>query len=157
MLMAFLHRVPHERLLWYCTMGLALCTGVLLGSVWGFFLEVDAHPPVIVTDDTPTEAAAIVLEGFRDGALRGHAAGRVRLFARDQAVTIDGSGAFAITHPAFRIEEVTIVVPPGMRFVASKRGKKYYKVESAAGENIAPENRVYFPSAEAAQAAGFRP
>lgn len=154
---SFLRRLPHDRLLWWCSTALALSTGALLGSTWGFFLDVDAHPPVVLADDAPADAAAVVLDGFRDGALRGRATGTVRLFVRDEAVAIDGSGAFAVVHPAFRVEEVTVPVPPGMRFVASRRGKKYYEVDSAAGENIAPENRVYFPDAASAAAAGFRP
>jgi hypothetical protein len=50
---------------------------------------------------------------------------------------------------------VTVPVPPGMRFVASKKGKKYHAVDSASGERIAPENRVYFPDAASAERAGY--
>jgi hypothetical protein len=43
----------------------------------------------------------------------------------------------------------------GMKFVASKQGKKYYPVGSAQAENLKPENRLYFPDAAAAEAAGY--
>ncbi len=40
-------------------------------------------------------------------------------------------------------------------FVASKTGKKYYTVDSAAGKKIKEENRVTFKTEEEAKAAGF--
>lgn len=40
-------------------------------------------------------------------------------------------------------------------FVASTTGKKYYEVESAAGQKIKEENRVYFKTAKEAEAAGY--
>jgi hypothetical protein len=50
---------------------------------------------------------------------------------------------------------VTVTVPAGMKYVASKNGKYYYPVESVAGEKIVPANRVYFASEGDAEAAGF--
>jgi len=41
------------------------------------------------------------------------------------------------------------------KFVASKTGKKYYAVDSAAGQKIKEENRVYFKDEKEAEAAGF--
>jgi small subunit ribosomal protein S1 len=40
-------------------------------------------------------------------------------------------------------------------FVASKSGKKYYSIDSAAAKKIKEENRVYFNSEEEAKAAGY--
>lgn len=40
-------------------------------------------------------------------------------------------------------------------FVASKTGKKYYAADSAGGQKIAEANRVFFASAEEAEAAGY--
>ena len=39
--------------------------------------------------------------------------------------------------------------------VASKRGKKYYSVGSAAEESLTPDNRIYFPDAASAERAGY--
>ena len=114
-----------------------------------------AHPPVVLRQ-SGSVVAVVTLEGFRDGALRGRGAG-VRVFARDEPIALAPDGSFSIAHPAFRIEEVSVPVPPGMRFVASKNGKKYYRVDSAAGERIAPKNRRYFPDEASAHAAGFTP
>ena len=52
---------------------------------------------------------------------------------------------------------VEVHVPVGMKFVASKKGTKYYAVESAGGERIVPQNRVYFATAAEAEAAGYQP
>ncbi|HBH19966.1 MAG TPA: hypothetical protein DEB30_03220 [Candidatus Peribacter riflensis] len=41
------------------------------------------------------------------------------------------------------------------RWVASKTGKKYYELESAAGQKIKEENRVYFKTEKEAEKAGF--
>ncbi len=41
------------------------------------------------------------------------------------------------------------------QFVASKTGKKYYELNSAAGQKIKEENRLYFGSAEEAEKAGY--
>ncbi|MDD5075076.1 MAG: S1 RNA-binding domain-containing protein, partial [Candidatus Peribacteraceae bacterium] len=41
------------------------------------------------------------------------------------------------------------------KFVASKTGKKYYELDSAAGQKIKQENRVYFKTEKEAEKAGF--
>jgi len=43
----------------------------------------------------------------------------------------------------------------GAKFVASKTGKKYYALDSAAGQKIKEENRVYFKTEKEAEKAGF--
>jgi len=43
----------------------------------------------------------------------------------------------------------------GAKFVASKTGKKFYASDSAQGQKIKEENRVYFKSEKEAEAAGF--
>ena len=153
MRLPFVDRLPAERILLAACVVLAFSCGSLSGLVCAFAYDADTHPPVILRA-SGSIAPAVTLEGFRDGALRGTAAG-VRLFARDQAVDVAPDGSFAIVHPAFRVEEVSVPVPAGMHFVASRSGKKYYKVDSAAGERIAPKNRVYCPDAAAAERAGF--
>lgn len=46
--------------------------------------------------------------------------------------------------------------PEGMRFVASKRGTKYYPLESAGAGSISPANRVFFETASDAEKAGYK-
>lgn len=149
-----LDRLPIDRTLWIASTALAMVVGLLGGSIMSLALNASAYAPQIVRG-SGAAIVSVVLEGFRDGALHGTAAGPVRLFAQDETVEIDEDGAFAIVHAGFRIEDVTVPIPPGMHFVASKKGKKLYSVTSAAGERIAPQNRVYFETEAAAQAAGF--
>lgn len=135
---------------------LACSVGGLLGLAHAFAFQTDSRPPTVLHRSGST-VAAVSVESFRDGALRGTAAGPVRLFFGDVPVDVSPDGRFAAAVPAFRIEEVSVVVPQGMRFVASKKGKKYYPVESAGGERIVPGNRIYFADTASAEAAGFLP
>lgn len=137
-----------------CVAVLAFAVGCLAGLAHAFAFETSARPPTVV-HQSGSAVAAVSVESFRDGALRGTAAGPVRLFFRGVPVDIAPDGEFSALVPAFRVEEVSVVVPEGMRFVASKKGKKYYPVDSAGGERIAPQNRVYFPDEGSAEAAGF--
>jgi hypothetical protein len=43
----------------------------------------------------------------------------------------------------------------GKNFFASSRGSKYYTVGCSAGKTIKQENRVYFTTSDAAEAAGY--
>lgn len=147
---------PDERVLWGASVILASCTGILAGVAFGVAWRTQADPPRFVAGSGAT-VAAVSIEAFRDGAIRGTAVGPVRLFLKDDAVVIGPDGAFAAAHSELRVQEVSVAVPPGMAFVASKKGKKYHRVDSAGGERIVPDNRVYFPDAESAEAAGFRP
>jgi small subunit ribosomal protein S1 len=52
-------------------------------------------------------------------------------------------------------EHEDIEVPEGMQFVASKDGKKYYGVDTAAGKKIKAEKRVYFKDEAEAEEAGY--
>lgn len=41
-------------------------------------------------------------------------------------------------------------------YVASSRGKMYYPVECSAGNNLKPENKIYFKTSAEAEAAGYK-
>jgi small subunit ribosomal protein S1 len=51
--------------------------------------------------------------------------------------------------------EEEVEAPEGMQFVASKDGKKYYAVDSAAGKKIKADKRVYFATEAEAEEAGY--
>lgn len=106
---------------------------------------------------TGSSVAVVHIDGIRNGALVGSVQGSVYLTAGGKAVIPTEGGTFVITDKSVLTNMVEIAVPPGMQFVASKRGKKYYPVTSSQGQKLAPANRIYFPSAEAAEEAGFRP
>lgn len=151
---SMLRRIDLDTLLWVATLMLAVAIGVCIGCLWSYVAH-DAEP-LMTVPGTRDGIATVTLEGFRDGLFRGRSSGTIRLFVGDDPVEIAPDGSFAMDHPGFHIEEVTVRVPSGMAFVASKKGKKYYGVTSAGGERIAPNNRVYFPDARSAEAAGYR-
>ncbi len=51
--------------------------------------------------------------------------------------------------------EEAVEIPEGMKYVASKAGKKYYEVESASGKKIKADKRVYFKTEDEAKEAGY--
>ena len=138
-------------------LSLVLLIGLLAGVLVGSSRHRPSLPITMV--DSPVEAAVPVvrIDGIRNGALIGLVEGSVRLFAGQKMVDTSGSGTFAIKDAALLTNVITVRTPAGMRFIASKRGKKYYSVDSASGQRIVPENRVYFASKEAAEKAGFVP
>lgn len=115
-----------------------------------------ADPPFWLETDTRPRVPVVQVEGREGEMIIGHIRGNVRVFWGDDMILPDGSGAFRIADDALR-EEVTVLIPDGMKFVASRKGKKYYTVASPMGERIKPENRIYFPTADDAEASGFLP
>lgn len=112
---------------------------------------------VSLAADVRSAAPTVQIHGIRNGYLEGELLGGVRLFLAGEQVLAASGSAFRLPADAFLRNHVRIVVPPGMQFVASKTGKKYYPVTSASGKRIVPKNRIYFRSAEEARAAGFAP
>jgi hypothetical protein len=113
-------------------------------------------PELRIISDTRPLVPTVILRGIENGELVGEMKGDVRLFLGDRQVIAGGSGAFRIPAGIFQTDIRTIVVPTGMRFVASKKGKRYYSVDAAQARTLAPKNRVYFRTAEEAKAAGYR-
>lgn len=85
--------------------------------------------------------------------LHGSIIGSARVFIGDEYFV--QSGVFVMDASSLFTNEILLVVPDGAEFVASKRGKKYYPVFSSAGENISPQNRIYFSSEAEAEKSGY--
>lgn len=132
---------------------LTLCMGFVAGRLLG--LHAIPAAPLRTYEDTQAPVPTLVIDGVENGAIVGTAQGTMRVLVSGEAYVV-APGEFRIPAAAFR-EVLTVRVPEGMRFVASKSGKKYYDVTSAAGGRIALENRVYFRTAADAQAAGYSP
>lgn len=96
----------------------------------------------------------LVMTGFLIGSL-------ITSLANEQGIVVEPDPRPLV--PVVRVlssapaEPHLSVVPAGMYFVASNRGKKYYPVDSPAAARLKSENRVYFPDAAAAKRAGFLP
>lgn len=78
--------------------------------------------------------------------------------------TEDFVGTFTITQPPQQERgqteaqlDVTDLIPTADLFVASKNGSKYYFPDCSHAKRIKPENLVDFPSAAAAEQAGYEP
>ncbi|MDB4977945.1 MAG: hypothetical protein JWM56_131 [Candidatus Peribacteria bacterium] len=143
---------------WIPGIVLSLCLAILAGYGAGRAHSAylfRSQSPITLQNDERSPVAVVRLDGVRDGALRGQTTGTVRLFMQDKEIPADASGAFAMSSPQFLRNEITVPVPDGMQFVASRKGKKYYPVTSSAGENISPANRLYFRTAADAEKAGF--
>jgi len=134
---------------------LALICGYLLGRL---ITERRALPVTAMTmrDLSRPLIPTVHLDGVFNGQLKGTMLGDARLFLGSGQVMPDQSGAFLIPAGSLLTNKIEITVPAGMRFVASKRGQKYYPVESASASALAPANRVYFRTAEEAEGAGYR-
>lgn len=143
------------RLLYVGGLAVAGVMGVLLGMVLNGYRIDDAVPVSVAEDSDVADVPVVEIDGLRDGALRGRITGDVRVIVRDHVALPDASGSFAVYDTSLMVQEITVQVPAGMNFVASKRGKKYYSVTSANGQNIVPENRIYFKTAQEAENAGY--
>lgn len=134
---------------------LSFLFGLLIG-VAAAVLHLRPHPPLqIVEDPREPDIPVVTLFGIRDGALQGQTRGEVRVVAGDRVVPLDGSGNFLIVDRAVLTNMISVSVPPGMRFVASRRGEKYYPIEDARAAQIVPENRLYFQDSASAERAGY--
>jgi len=134
---------------------LAATLGYLTGRIIDTHIAIASAPPLAVVQDTRLRVPVIHIEGIRNGFLEGTMSSGARLIIGDRYVVPTASGTICIAAAPFLTDHVTVEVPEGMRFVASKYGKKYYSVNSAAGSRLKPENRVYFDTEVEAQKVGF--
>ena len=123
--------------------------GELHGRSWTF-----ANIAPAIHQDVRSLVPTVTIQDISDGMIHGVATGHVRLFGGDHTVQ-NSSGAFAI--PLSQLTKiVTVIIPPGMKFVASKNGTKYYPVNSPSGAKIVVKNRVYFADSESAEKSGYK-
>lgn len=135
--------------------GLLLLIGYLVGRL---ITNIALPAPTIsVVPDTRKPVAVLRLAGVRNGMLEGNTVGEVRFFLGDKQILAGSGGTIRADVGSFFVNEVSIVVPEGMQFVASKQGKYYYPVDSSEGERLTPSNRLYFRDAASAEKAGFQP
>lgn len=137
------------------TILLSICFGYLLGRMVTNTLAFPSTPIVLQQDNRPS-IPVITIEGIRNGKVEGTIIGEARLFLGSDLIIPDASGTFIAPADLFTKNEVTVLIPEEMRFVASLRGKYYYPVSSSAGEQLSPKYRVYFRTEEEAGEAGFR-
>ncbi len=110
--------------------------------------------PLKEVPDARQPMAVLDLEGVEKGALVGKLTGEARILVHGQAVPVAADGEVRLPLAGLPAV-VTVTVPAGMRFVASKTGKKYYDVSSPEAGRLALATRVYFPDEASAEAAGY--
>lgn len=130
-----------------CSLGI----GVLLG---GIAMKQSGPTVFTVEPDTRKQATTVHVEAIRNGMLVGKVAGDIRIFAGAKSAVVS-SGSFKVPAGPLLQHEITVQVPDGALYMASRRGRKYYSVTAASGQRIAPQNRVYFGSRSEAEAAGY--
>lgn len=143
-----------ENVLVFLLFVMGLCLGASGGIASVFLWESDTLPFSIAS--VAAAIPTVVIEAAPGGKVEGRVSGNARLLLGGDLVA-NGSGAFAGVMKGSLPVTVDVPVPAGMRYVASKSGKKFYSVTSGMGNRILPKNRVYFPDAASAKAAGFAP
>lgn len=130
----------------------SFCFAVSSGFLTGRLL-LNHESQITMYPDTRPPIPTIHIRGIQNGLLHGKIIGNARVVFQQTVLT--QSGIFAIDSSPLLRNEISVVVPAWAQFVASKKGKKYYPVFSAAGQRIAPANRVYFRTEEEAMRAGY--
>lgn len=133
---------------------LGACAGGSVGIASAFVWK--SETVAFVIDDVRAPVPTILIEAAVNGPVEGRVSGEARLLLGEDLVA-QGSGAFKGVMKGSVPLTVDVLVPPGMKYVASKSGKKYYDVTSAMGNRLTPKNRVYFPDRASAEAAGYLP
>lgn len=111
--------------------------------------------PFTLGPDIRPKICTVTVNGVTDGNITGTLAGSGRVFIGDMQALPGRDGSFSVPAAAFLMQKIHVTIPQGTQFVASKKGTKFYPLQSASAQKIAPENRVYFRSRADAQAAGF--
>ena len=136
---------------------LTLSLGYLLGT---FVLRVEeAVSPAPITShhrDIHRRAPIVHIEEIHNGTIVGIVGTGARLVIGETVIVPLPNRRFAIDASPFLVNIVDMPVPAGMLYVASSRGKNYYPVDSSAGQNLSPANRIYFKSGADAERAGYK-
>ena len=133
---------------------IGLCAGTSVGIASAFLWKTETVAFTI--DDAVAPVPTVVIEAAPTGRVEGRLYGDARVLLGNDLVA-QGSGAFAGVMQGSLPVVVEIQIPAGMKYVASRTGKKYYDVTSAMGNRLLPKNRVYFPDRASAEAAGYKP
>jgi len=127
----------------------ALSSGYIIGS------RIAIHAlPLTIQADTRLPVPTVRIDGVDNGIVHGSIIGNARLVIGSAVLT--QSGKFALDNSDALINTIHIVIPDGMQFVASSRGKKYYPVFSSKGNAISVKNRIYFHTENDAVKAGYQ-
>ncbi len=139
---------------------LILLIGVSSGYGIGHFRAAKASfPEMLPIADLNPGIATIKLMKVEGGQLKGQVDGaKARLaYSSEKIMELDKGEEFSVPLAEIDLHLFYLKnqIPEDVHFIASGGGKYYYHVLDKRSLAIAPKNRVFFPSAEAAQKAGY--
>lgn len=109
---------------------------------------------VNILDSPLLTVPTVTVHGIRNSKVLGSISGDVRVFLGN--TQLSHTGSFAVAASELLVNVVDVSIPQGMHYVASRKGQKYYPVQSASANRLKPENRIYFRTELEAQNAGYR-
>jgi len=110
----------------------------------------------ITTAATESLQTVVQIDRMQAGNLVGSIKGDARVFIGEQLVVPQADTTFNVAATSLLTNHIAVLVPPGMNYVASKQGSKFYSVHSKQGGKLTPKNRVYFETVQQALDAGYR-
>jgi len=135
---------------------LTLTLGYALGT-FGLAVEMTGAPAITeLREDVHVLLPIVHIREINNGSIVGTVGTGARLIIGETVVIASTDASFRVPANPFLVNIIDVPIPHGVTFVASKRGKNYYPVESSAGARLAPENRLYFQTAAEAEAMGYR-
>lgn len=136
---------------------LLLSLGYTLGTFELARGVVHAPAPIhVLREDTHRSVPVVHLREINAGEIVGKVGSGARLVIGDTLIVSSLDGSFRTPAAPFLMNMIDVPIPHGVFFVASSRGKNYYPVSSGAGEKLVPSNRIYFRTAEEAEAMGYK-
>ena len=134
---------------------------LLLGYFLGLFVlrveQTRAPAPIkVLNRDVHRRAPIVYIQEINDGDIVGVVGTGARLVIGDTVVIPKPDRSFRIAADPFLVNVFDVPIPRGVLYVASKRGKNYYPVDSSAGQRLVPDNRIYFRTAVEAEALGYK-
>lgn len=134
-----------------------LILGVIIGKYQErmFFNQTNAQ--IIPLEKDINEGVPMVkILGLKDGVIVGTISdSSIRLTTEEEIALIDQDLNFTLKFNDILRKDLLFHVPENMNYIASSRGKKFYNIYDSYAKKIAPQNRIFFQTKQAALSAGY--
>lgn len=117
--------------------------------------------PIAVIEDINRSVPVVEILELKDGILRGKVNEKsIRIKAGKQLVVASPDQSFELSLSDIGLKVLSegpiLGAPDHAQFVASKRGKYFYALDSASAKKLSPKNLVFFQSEDDALKAGYK-
>jgi hypothetical protein len=118
-------------------------------------------PPIRVVPEINQKVPLVEITAIENAMLKGNVnKNGIRIKAGDAVAVLEEDLTFqldirSLGFTARKQPEDPAKVPEWAKFVASKRGKYFYVLDSRSAKNLSVENRVFFATEEEAKKAGY--